>query len=258
MKKKPSFRRTDLDVTRQHPATSQPPASGSTSNARFEAWWAQHATMHSKEAALAAFEAVREIVKPSISHVTLAEIRDDIGRLQVQAREIKTRQRPETEVLDAAPFFDGTPFSEPHDHAPDPGVGSDYFANPGMPDIEDEPCKVEAAPHDWRETPPPVEKPTMSDEAARRKGLPICTGVLDYFPDALLAVAELSRIGNDQHNPGQPLHWSKEKSTDHGDALLRHLIDRGTLDTDGVRHAAKVAWRGLALLQTEIDGETKA
>lgn len=92
-------------------------------------------------------------------------------------------------------------------------------------------------------------------DAKARKALPLATGVLDYFPDALLAVAEVSRVGNEQHNPGQPLHWAKEKSRDEADALLRHLVDRGTLDTDGVRHSAKVAWRALALLQREIDVE---
>lgn len=92
-------------------------------------------------------------------------------------------------------------------------------------------------------------------DAKARKAIPLCTGLLDYFPDALLAVAELSRIGNDQHNPGQPLHWAKDKSTDEPDALLRHLIDRGAVDTDGVRHSAKVAWRALALLQREIEAE---
>lgn len=86
-----------------------------------------------------------------------------------------------------------------------------------------------------------------------RKERPMATGVLDYFPDALMEVARCSKIGNDQHNPGQPLHWAKEKSTDHADALIRHLKDRGTWDTDGVRHSAKVAWRALALLQTEIE-----
>lgn len=91
-----------------------------------------------------------------------------------------------------------------------------------------------------------------------RKALPIASGVLDYFPDALLAVAEVSRVGNEQHNPGQPLHWAKEKSTDEADALLRHLIDRGTRDTDGMRHSAKVAWRALALLQRELDAEVAA
>jgi len=92
-------------------------------------------------------------------------------------------------------------------------------------------------------------------DAKARKSIPLATGVLDYFPDALLAVAELSRIGNEQHNPGEPLHWAKEKSTDEADALMRHLVDRGKLDTDGVRHSTKVAWRALALLQREIDAE---
>jgi hypothetical protein len=91
-----------------------------------------------------------------------------------------------------------------------------------------------------------------------RKALPLAKGVLDYFPDALLAVAEVSRVGNEQHHPGQPLHWDKSKSTDEADALLRHLIDRGTRDTDGLRHTAKVAWRALALLQRELDGEPQA
>lgn len=98
----------------------------------------------------------------------------------------------------------------------------------------------------------------VKGDAKARKAQPLCTGCLDYFPDALLAVGELSRIGNEQHNPGEPLHWAKEKSTDEADALLRHLVDRGTLDTDGVRHSAKVAWRALALLQREIDAETPA
>jgi dATP/dGTP diphosphohydrolase len=93
---------------------------------------------------------------------------------------------------------------------------------------------------------------------AERKALPVASGVLDYFPDALLAVAEVSRVGNEQHHPGQPLHWDKSKSTDEADALMRHLIDRGTLDIDGLRHTAKVAWRALALLQRELDAEQEA
>ena len=95
----------------------------------------------------------------------------------------------------------------------------------------------------------------LSTDAQERKGIPVCTGVLDYFPDAVAAVAHCSKVGNDQHNPGQPLHWAKEKSTDHADCIVRHLMDRGTLDEDGVRHSAKVAWRALALLQTEIEQE---
>jgi len=93
----------------------------------------------------------------------------------------------------------------------------------------------------------------LSTDPKQRKQTPIATGVLDYFPDALAAVAEVSRKGNDQHNPGEPLHWAKEKSTDHADCIVRHLIDRGKLDTDGGRHSAKSAWRALALLQIEIE-----
>lgn len=91
--------------------------------------------------------------------------------------------------------------------------------------------------------------------AEERKQRPLYSGVLVYFPDALLEVARCSWVGNEQHNPGQPLHWDRSKSTDEADALARHLLAAGTRDTDGVRHTAKVAWRALALLQKEIEAE---
>lgn len=91
--------------------------------------------------------------------------------------------------------------------------------------------------------------------AEDRKKRPVLEGVLKYFPDAVMEVAYVSYVGNEQHHPGQPLHYDKNKSQDHGDALLRHLMESGTNDTDGVRHTAKVAWRGLALLQKELDEE---
>jgi hypothetical protein len=78
---------------------------------------------------------------------------------------------------------------------------------------------------------------------------------VDYFPLALIEVAVVSKAGNDQHNPGQPLHWTRGKSADHADCLMRHFIQRGLLDDDGVRHSAKMAWRALALLQEEIEAE---
>lgn len=96
----------------------------------------------------------------------------------------------------------------------------------------------------------------LPSNAAARKQLPICTGVLDYFPDALAAVAQASLAGNTQHLNGKRLHWDKSKSSDEADALVRHLMERGTMDVDGVRHSAKVAWRALAMLQREIDGES--
>lgn len=80
-------------------------------------------------------------------------------------------------------------------------------------------------------------------------------GVLDYFPDALAYVALVSFEGNEQHNPGQPMFWNRALSTDHADCILRHMVDRGTTDTDGLLHSGKVAWRALALLQTELEAE---
>lgn len=95
---------------------------------------------------------------------------------------------------------------------------------------------------------------TLPTDAAARKTIPIATGVMDYFPAALAAVAELSRKGNEKHNPGQPLHWSRGKSSDHADCILRHLIDRGSVDPeDGIPHSVKTAWRALALLQEELE-----
>lgn len=99
---------------------------------------------------------------------------------------------------------------------------------------------------------------SLPTDAKARKAVPIYSGVLKYFPDALAAVAELSRIGNEQHNPGKPLHWDRSKSGDELDALTRHLMEAGTTDADGVRHSAKVAWRALANLQKEIERDERA
>lgn len=96
---------------------------------------------------------------------------------------------------------------------------------------------------------------SLPTDAKARKNVPLFRGLFLYFPDALCEVAELSRIGNEQHNPGEPMHWAKEKSTDEGDCILRHQMDVGTRDTDNVRHATKVAWRALAQLQREIEAE---
>lgn len=99
---------------------------------------------------------------------------------------------------------------------------------------------------------------SLPTNAQARKEVPIYSGVLKYFPDALAEVAILSKVGNDQHNPGKPLHWDRSKSGDELDALTRHLMEAGTIDTDGMRHSAKVAWRALANLQKEIEADADA
>ncbi|GAC1590856.1 MAG: hypothetical protein NVS3B25_09710 [Hymenobacter sp.] len=94
---------------------------------------------------------------------------------------------------------------------------------------------------------------TLPTDAATRKHIPLMRGLLDYFPASLAEIARVSFIGNEQHNPGQPMHHARGKSSDHADCAVRHLMDRGTIDTDGLRHTAKAAWRVLALLQEELE-----
>ena len=76
---------------------------------------------------------------------------------------------------------------------------------------------------------------------------------LDITPKSLRLI-QLSKKGNDKHNPGEPLHWAKEKSTDHKDCIVRHLIDAGTIDPDSkMLHDVGLAWRALANLETVLE-----
>jgi len=95
----------------------------------------------------------------------------------------------------------------------------------------------------------------MEVNKEKRKQIPLYSGLLKYFPDALCEVAKVSYIGSKQHHPNEPLHWDRNKSTDDLDALMRHLIQAGELDTDGLRHSAKICWRALANLQKELESK---
>lgn len=89
--------------------------------------------------------------------------------------------------------------------------------------------------------------------SAERKQYPITSGFLDYFPDAVAMVAHVSWRGNEKHNPGQPIHWARGKSSDHADCIARHLIERDFLDPDNIEHAAEMAWRSMAYLQELLE-----
>ena len=99
----------------------------------------------------------------------------------------------------------------------------------------------------------PWPRSGLPTDPKERKDIPIYSGCFMYFPDALIEVAICSKTGNDQHNPGLPLGWDRSKSGDELDALSRHLMQAGTIDSDGIRHSTKVAWRALANLQKEIE-----
>jgi hypothetical protein len=97
------------------------------------------------------------------------------------------------------------------------------------------------------------DEPTLTTDKQARKEMPIARGLFDYFPNACAYVAHVSFKANEQHNPGEPMHWAREKSTDHADCIARHLIERGGLDDDGLLHSGKLAWRALAQLQLELE-----
>lgn len=89
--------------------------------------------------------------------------------------------------------------------------------------------------------------PTDSEE---RKEIPLFSGVLNYFPLALAAVARHSKKGSEKHHPGEPLHWERGKSDDHLDCIARHTIDVETVNAAGeYEEATALAWRALANLQ---------
>ncbi len=99
---------------------------------------------------------------------------------------------------------------------------------------------------------------SLTEDDSLRNEYPMFDGLFAYFPNALAEVSRVSKIGNDQHNPGEPMHWARGKSTDHENKIARHLIDAGKKDARGVRHSARLAWRALALLQEELEREEGA
>ena len=97
----------------------------------------------------------------------------------------------------------------------------------------------------------------LPQDPKERKKWPVGTFLREYFPDAFCYLANLSWKANEQHNPGEPMHWARGKSTDQEDTMLRHFMEGGTVDTDGLLHSAKVAWRALATLQLELEERFK-
>ncbi len=102
---------------------------------------------------------------------------------------------------------------------------------------------------------------TLPTDSKERKEHPLLSGCIRYFPAALAGIAKTSKLGNDKHNPGEPLHHARGKSTDHGDCILRHLMDVQDLLTaltsedsnvkieDVLLEVNQMAWRALAYSQ---------
>ena len=113
-------------------------------------------------------------------------------------------------------------------------------------------------------SPVPPKKKSLLDgmTSEERKQYPLVTGCLDYFRDALLKVSHVSWLGNQKHNPGQPLHWARDKSPDEIDALGRHLAGRENIDVIDPAHSeltveegAEMVWRALAWYQKLLEAK---
>jgi len=101
---------------------------------------------------------------------------------------------------------------------------------------------------------------TLPTDSNDRKNYALFSGCLRYFPAALAGVAKNSKLGNDKHNPGEEMHHARNKSSDHGDCIMRHLMDLEDLMA-AMNRGEKVtpenilaevdcmAWRALALSQ---------
>ena len=101
---------------------------------------------------------------------------------------------------------------------------------------------------------------TLPTDSNERKDYAMLSGCLKYFPAALAGVARTSKLGNDKHNPGQPMHHARNKSMDHGDCVIRHLTDvedllaaykRGeNVSIEAILNEVnQMAWRALAYSQ---------
>jgi hypothetical protein len=93
---------------------------------------------------------------------------------------------------------------------------------------------------------------------AERKEMPMHAVIAYYFPDAIAAIARHSKKSNDKHNPGEPVHWARHKSTDHLECAQRHLATPDTIDGDtGEIELVGCAWRVLAALQLREEKRLK-
>ncbi len=93
--------------------------------------------------------------------------------------------------------------------------------------------------------------PILSQDSAERKQTPMWSGWLQYFPLAHAAAARHSFRMNEKHNPGEPMHWARDKSKDHEDCAQRHLVDvhHFNEETQEYEEACSLFWRAGAILQ---------
>lgn len=125
--------------------------------------------------------------------------------------------------------------------------------------------------HDFRDMwPPGVQSPLSLQKDPNGKNphepgakldagkSPIFQGLMDYFPRACLAVAEVSEAGAKKYA------WKGWETVPDGynrysNAMVRHIVNEtieGKYDPEGFLHAAQVAWNAMARLELQLkDGK---
>ena len=92
----------------------------------------------------------------------------------------------------------------------------------------------------------------VKDDSASRKLAPVHSGFMRYFPNGMKAIACMSRMANDKHNPGKELGWSWNRSNDHEDCVARHSLDGTALDEFQLPHLVARGWRAMAALEVYL------
>lgn len=123
------------------------------------------------------------------------------------------------------------------DGVPDLHTWASCFCEPALPAPEAE--------HDTLNDGARFPSPLPNDSAARKE-YPLFDVLFGQFPAAVTALAHHSYKGNEKHNPGQPIQHARNKSTDHANCILRHLME-GDYEA--------VVWRSMALLQEKLEEE---
>jgi hypothetical protein len=109
-------------------------------------------------------------------------------------------------------------------------------------------------PEAWKQKDPNGKSPHEPGAKLDAGKSPVYQGLLDYFPRACLAVAEVSAAGAAKYA------WKGWETVPDGinrysNALGRHIINKaieGKYDPEGFLHSAQIAWNALATLELEL------
>lgn len=93
----------------------------------------------------------------------------------------------------------------------------------------------------------------LPTDSATRKTYPVYSGFMAYFPKSIATLAHHSYKSNEKHNPGEDMHWDRDKSPDHLDCMARHMLDQLDVELDSIEEKTATAWRAMAELEIALE-----